>query len=361
MTMLACLLLPFTVNAAEPPIEKLKLPPGFKAEVYAYPVPNARQLAHGPNGVVFVGNSGGDSVYALVPNSKTKKPDVVKIGSGLSSPHGVAFRGRDLYVGEIPRVVVYRNIIKDFKKPPKPEQFGPPFPDKSHHGMKTINFGPDGWLYIPVGAPCNICDDDPSMFAAMHKISPDGKNRELVAQGIRNTVGFDWEPATKTLWFTDNGRDWLGDDIPPDELNKVTKPKEHFGFPYCHGGTIKDPKFDSKDCSEFTPPQHNFSAHVASLGMRFIRHAKSPLLKNSILVAQHGSWNRSTPSGYQIVRVQLENGKPTKEEPFITGFLEGKSAWGRPVDILEGEDGSLFISDDSAGAVYKITYTEKKD
>lgn len=350
-------LLSTTLFAAEPNVKDIKVPEGFSVSLYAYPVPNARSLTMGPDGIVFVGNRSSGSIYALVP--KGGKAEVVTIADNLKSPNGVAFKNGDLYVGEIERILKFKNILKTMRSKPQPEVWGPKFPDKAHHGWKFIAFGPDGWLYVPVGAPCNVCKEDPALFAAIHRISPDGTKRELVAQGIRNTVGFDWNPETKKLWFTDNGRDMMGDEIPADELNEVTKEKEHFGFPYCHAGDIPDPDFNEKQsCDKFTPPKFKFPAHVAALGMRFIKTNKA--LKGSILVAQHGSWNRTRPIGYQVVRLYRDGNNVTKSETFADGFLKADSAWGRPVDVLELADGSVLISDDMAGAVYRVSSTEQK-
>ncbi|MBX3021818.1 MAG: PQQ-dependent sugar dehydrogenase [Bdellovibrionales bacterium] len=337
--------------APEPPITNLKVPQGYEVSIYAFPVPDARSLTLGPNGIVFVGTRN-KHVYALVPAGS--KAEVVTVSDDRRSPNGVAFKDGDLYVAEIDKILVYKNIAKNVKSPGKPVEWGPKFPDRTHHGWKFIAFGPDGWLYIPVGAPCNVCKEKPDTFANIQRVSADGRKKELVAQGVRNTVGFDWHPQTKQLWFTDNGRDWLGDDIPPDELNVVSKTKEHFGFPYCHGKAIKDSEFnENKDCAQFTPPNFEFPAHAASLGMRFLRHEKAQ--KDTAIVALHGSWNRSTPIGYEVVKLQMKDGKVAKSESFVSGFLQSNKAWGRPVDVLELADGSILVSDDAAGAVYKVS------
>lgn len=331
-------------------LKTLHLPDGFKIEVYA-DVPDARELALGPDGIVFVGTRA-KSVYALKPQAHGKA-EVIRIADGLNAPNGVAFRNDDLYVAEINRVLRYKNIVQHLKAPPKPVAFGPGFPNERHHGFKFIAFGPDGWLYVPVGAPCNICARDLNMFAALHRISPDGSKRELVAQGVRNTVGFDWDPATRELWFTDNGRDWMGDERPPCELNHLTQFGENFGYPYCHGGDILDPEFGKgKNCADYVAPAYNFPAHTAPLGMRFIRNNKR--LKGSILVASHGSWNRSVPTGYKVIRLEMKDGKVQKASDFLSGFLVKSHISGRPVDVLELADGSILVSDDDNGKVYRI-------
>jgi glucose/arabinose dehydrogenase len=341
---------------AEPDLGKLRVPAGRSIAIYAYPVPGARSLTLGKDGMVFVGSRTKDKVYSLLAdkNSDGKADGIRVVAKGLNSPNGVAYRNGDLFVAEISRILRIRKADTD--KPAKPEAWGPSFPDKEHHGWKFIAFGPDGWLYVPVGAPCNICLEDQDLFAAIHRVSPDGKKREVVARGIRNTVGFDWQPGTGDLWFTDNGRDLLGDDIPPDELNHLTKLGGHFGFPFCHAGDIIDPEFGkNKKCGDYLPPAAKFPAHVAALGMRFLKKQKDKTLNGDILVAQHGSWNRSSPIGYQVVHVTIKNGKAGKLEPFLSGFLQDGKPSGRPVDILELGDGSILVSDDESDAVYRIS------
>lgn len=336
---------------ASPPIERVKVAPGFKISVYATNVENARSLALGKDGVVFVGSRSAGNVYALLPDkNKDGKSDAVKVlAKNLNSPNGVAYRNGDLYIAEISQLRRIQKVDEKLDKETIPEVWGPSFPTDTHHGWKYIAFGPDGWLYVPVGAPCNVCDKDANLYAAIHRVSPDGKKRELVAKGIRNTVGFDWNPDTKELWFTDNGRDWMGDTIPPCELNKVSKSQEHFGFPFCHG-IISDPEYGKNVvCTQkYTTPLHDFPAHSAPLGMKFVKQPKG------ILVAEHGSWNRTDPVGYQVTFIDFSGAKP-KATAFLSGFLRGSSAWGRPVDVLELPDGSILISDDKADAVYRVT------
>jgi glucose/arabinose dehydrogenase len=231
-------------------------------------------------------------------------------------------------------------------------------PKDRHHGWKFIAFGPDGKLYVPVGAPCNICEPDADRYANIMRMNADGSGLETFARGVRNTVGFDWDPRSRDMWFTDNGRDWMGDDSPPDELNHAPRAGMHFGFPYCHGGTISDPEFGRRrPCSDFTPPAQNLGPHVAALGMRFYSGEQFPAqYRNQILIAEHGSWNRSKKIGYRVSLVRLENGKATAYEPFATGWLQGEDPWGRPADVLVMPDGSLLVSDDFAGAIYRIRY-----
>ena len=345
---------------AAPPVERLRLPPGFKVEVYADKVENARSLALGDKGTVFVGTRS-DSVYALVDSNRDGRIDeVVTIAGGLNAPNGVAFRDGALYVAEISRILRFDNIEANLKNPPKPVVVFDKLPSDRHHGWKFIAFGPDGWLYVPVGAPCNICEANPDMFAALHRMKPDGSLFEVFARGIRNTVGFDWDPETTELWFNDHGRDMMGDDMPSCELNHAPTPGMHFGFPYCHQGDTSDPEYGAKrKCSEFTPPAWKQGGHVAPNGLRFYTGKMFPAeYGNRIFIAQHGSWNRSRKNGYRVMMVTLNKDRKTvdKAEEFATGWMENERAWGRPVDLLVMPDGALLISDDAANAVYRVTY-----
>jgi glucose/arabinose dehydrogenase len=347
--------------SAAPPIERLRLPPGFKVEVYAGKVANARSLALGDKGTVFVGTRS-DSVYALVDSNGDGKAEVITIAEGLNAPNGVAFRDGALYVAEISRILRFDNIEANLKRPPKPVVVYDKLPRDGHHGWKFIAFSPDGWLYVPVGAPCNVCETDPDVYAAIHRMKPDGSHYEVFARGIRNTVGFDWDPVTKELWFNDHGRDMMGDDLPSCELNHAPKSGMHFGFPYCHQGDTPDPEYGSKRaCSEFTPPALKQGGHVAPNGLRFYGGKMFPAeYRNRIFIAQHGSWNRSRKSGYRVMMVTLNSDRKTVEkyEEFATGWMEDERAWGRPVDLLVMPDGSLLISDDAANAVYRVTYSK---
>jgi glucose/arabinose dehydrogenase len=354
-------------------IKSVKLPPGFQISVYAH-VPSARQMVLSPDGTLFVGTrtnaaphlpfqpEGGGSVYAVVDTKHDgTEPQVIPLTHGLNFPNGVEFKDGALYVAEISRILRYDNIEKNLKSPPQPVVINDKFPDKEHHGWKYIRFGPDGWLYVPVGAPCNVCQQKDPRCASMMRIKPDGSQPEIYAHGIRNTVGFDWDPKTHELWFTDNGRDWMGDNAPPDELNHAPKPGMNFGFPYCHGKDILDPEFGKgRSCSEFTPPAVELGPHHAALGMRFYTGTMFPKeYRGDIFIAEHGSWNSSRKVGYQVARVHFEKGEPVSYEPFATGFLlPGEKVWGRPVDVLVAPDGSLLVSDDFAGAVYRISYSK---
>ena len=357
-----CAMLGTTHAIAMPPIDRIKLPPGFKIEVYAEKVENARSLALGDNGTVFVGTRS-DAVYALVDSNRDGKADqVLQLARGLNAPNGVAFRDGALYVAEISRILRFDNIEATLKSPPKPVVVFDKLPKDGHHGWKFIAFGPDGWLYVPVGAPCNICEPDPDVYAAIHRMKPDGSQLEVFARGIRNTVGFDWDPVTKDLWFNEHGRDMMGDDMPSCELDHAPKAGMHFGFPYCHQGDTPDPEYGAKrKCDEFTPPTLKQGGHVAPDGLRFYTGRMfPPEYAGRIFIAQHGSWNRSKKLGYRVMLVTLKDGHAATYTPFATGWLQGESPWGRPVDVLVLPDGSLLVSDDKAGALYRITYDVKK-
>ncbi|GAB4330890.1 MAG: sorbosone dehydrogenase family protein [Candidatus Abyssubacteria bacterium] len=343
-------------------LDTIKLPPGFEITVYAENVENARSMALSPNGVLFVGTRSGGSVYAVIDNDKDFRADeVIVIATDMHMPNGVAVRDGALYVAEVSRVLRYDDIEGALRNPPRPVVVNDSFPTDEHHGWKCIAFGPDGWLYVPVGAPCNICNPDNVIYASITRMRPDGSGLEIFARGIRNTVGFDWHPETKELWFTDNGRDWLGDDRPPDELNHAPEKGLHFGYPFCHGDDISDPEFGGlRACEEFTPPAMELGPHVAALGMRFYTGTMFPEeYRNQIFIAEHGSWNRTTPIGYRVTLVRLDGSRAVSYETFAEGWLQGGRAWGRPVDVLVMPDGSLLVSDDRAGAIYRITYGQK--
>lgn len=355
----ACLHLGSPVSGNQDlPLNKIRLPDGFEISIYASDVPGARSMAVGPNGTLFVGTRVG-KVYAIVDRNRNNRADeVITVARGLRMPNGVAFRGGALYVGEVSRVLRYDNIEARLSNPPTPVVVNDTFPGDRHHGWKFIRFGPDGQLYVPVGAPCNVCERSDGHYALIMRMNPDGTGLEVFARGVRNTVGFDWHPETKTLWFTDNGRDWLGDDVPPDELNHAPRKGLHFGFPYCHGGDISDPEFGGKHaCEEFVPPAMKLGPHVAAIGMRFYTGTMFPdRYRDQIFIAEHGSWNRSTPIGYRVTLVRLEENRAVTYEVFAEGWLQGNAAWGRPADVLVMPDGALLVSDDRAGVIYRIVY-----
>src|ERR1043166_9412757 len=346
------------VDSAQPQLNQIKLPAGFEITTYAN-IPNARSMTLTPGRSLFFGTMNGGKVYALPDANRTssdRKP--VTIATGLNMPNGVAFRNGSLYVAEVNRILRYDEIESHLNNPPKPVTINESLPSDRHHGWKFIAFGPDGMLYVPVGAPCNICEKDPNRNALINRMKPDATGLEVFARGIRNTVGFDWHPTTKELWFTDNGRDEMGDDVPPDELNHAPKAGLHFGYPYCHGGDIPDPEYGKKrPCSEFVPPAQKLGPHVAALGMRFYTGSMFPAeYRNQIFIAEHGSWNRSTPLGYRITVVELNNDRAVSYKVFAEGWLQGSRAWGRPVDVQVMPDGALLVSDDEGGMIYRIAY-----
>ncbi len=337
------------------PLETVKLPPGFRIAVFADNLPSARSMTLGPDGVLFVGTTA-DRVYAVRYRGE-RATSVATVASGLNMPNGVAFRDGALYVGEVSRILRFDDIVAKLDSPPKPAIITDRYPRDRAHGAKVIRFGPDGLLYVPVGAPCNVCERNPDRYGLISRIRPDGSGYEVYARGVRNSVGFDWDPGTKELWFTDNGRDMMGDDLPSDELNHAPRPGMDFGFPYCHQGDTPDPEFRRRGCGEFTGPAVKLGPHVAALGMRFYTGDAFPAeYRNNIFVAEHGSWNRSTKIGYRVARVVVEGGRAVKHEIFAEGWLQGRSAWGRPVDVQPMPDGSLLISDDQAGVLYRISY-----
>jgi glucose/arabinose dehydrogenase len=348
-----------TPAAGPLPLNQITLPPGFSISLYADRVPNARSLALGPQGTLFVSTRTAGSVYALRDTDGDQRADqAFTIATGLNMPNGVAVRDGALYVAEVSKVWRYDNIEASLAKPPAPVLLNDTFPTDTHHGWKFIAFGPDGLLYVPVGAPCNVCERGDPRYSSIMRMKPDGSGLELFASGVRNTVGFDWHPTTKELWFTDNGRDMMGDDLPPDELNRAPSKGQHFGFPYCHAGTIADPQFGAgKPCSSYVPPAKALGPHVAALGMRFYTGRMFPAkYAQQIFIAEHGSWNRSTPIGYRVMLVTLNGNQVVGYEPFAEGWLQGRKPWGRPVDVLVMPDGALLVSDDLAGVIYRIAY-----
>jgi glucose/arabinose dehydrogenase len=342
------------------PLAKLKVPAGFNIEVYAAGMANARSLALGDKGTVFVGSRLVDKVYAIV--NRDGKRTVKVVASGLYRPNGVAFKNGTLYIAELSKVSRIDHVEDNLDNPPKPTVIYDNLPKDEAHGWKFIAIGPDNKLYVPVGQPGNnVLHDD--AHGQIRRMNLDGSGAEVVALGVRNSVGFDWHPETKQLYFTDNGRDWMSEDVPQDELNRVTKVGEDFGAPYCYQGNLPDPEFGwGHSCSEFIPPVGLMGPHVASLGMRFYTGNMFPKnYKNAIIVARHGSWNRSRKAGGDVVVVRLnKDGTVKSVEPLVTGFLEDNKYVGRPVDVMQMKDGSLLVSDDWNGAVYRISYGKAK-
>jgi glucose/arabinose dehydrogenase len=356
--------------AASVPLEKLRLPPGFKVSIYAEGLPSARGMALGAKGTVFVGSMSARQVYAVIDRNGDYRADEAKvIATGLTEPTGVAFRNGALYIAAATKIVRLDNIEANLNAPPAPVTVADGLPSR-YHSWKFLAFGPDGLMYVTVGSPCNVCESpEEPRFSTIVRMRPDGTNAEIFAHGVRNSVGFDWSPVTHDMWFTDNGRDDMGDDIPSDELNVAPSAGLHFGFPYCHQGDISDPEFGAKrPCSDFVPPALKLGAHVAALGMRFYTRTMFPAAyRNAIIIAQHGSWNRSVPIGYRVMVAKVDGRKVLSYEPLVDGFLHGirgtatprtatGDAYARPADVLVLPDGSVLISDDQGGRIFRVTY-----
>jgi len=344
-------------------LSKIKLPPGFSISIFAEGVPNARQLALSPDGTLFVGSFSfqeprPDKVYAIRDENGDHKADtVLTIASGLNSPNGVAFRDGALYIAEINRILRIDNVEKNLKQPPALVVVNDSYPADFHHGWKFIAFGPDGRLYVPVGAPCNTCEPAAD-YALISSIKPDGTDKQVYSRGIRNSVGFAWHPVTKELWFTDNGRDAWGNDRPPEELNRAPKAGLHFGFPYRFGKTLVDDTFPTKmGDADFTPAALEFPAHNALLGIEFYTGSMFPAeYANQLFIASHGSWNRDPPDGYRLFLARFKDNVAASREDFATGWLIDGKFWGRPADVEQMPDGSLLVSDDFNGVIYRIAY-----
>jgi len=345
---------------AELQLDLIELPPGFSIDIYADNVENARQLARGDKGTLFAGTRRAGKLWAISDADGDQHADQVRlIDEDLKMPSGIEFRDGALYVGAIERILRYDNIESQLDQPPEPVLVSDAFPDKEHHGWKYLRFGPDGKLYIPVGVPCNICDEEG--FGEIRRMNADGSDLEVFAYGVRNSVGLAFHPQNGQLWFTDNGRDLLGDDIPADELNHAPKQGMHFGIPYCHQGDLLDEEFGKgKDCADYTPPVAKLDPHGAALGLVFYTGDMFPSeYKNRLFIAQHGSWNRSEKSGYQILVLDVKpDGTVLDIKVFASGWLQNGEAWGRPNDVLVMPDGALLVSDDAAGVIYRISYTQ---
>lgn len=357
-------------RAAELPLETLTLPAGFKIALYATGLENARSLARGDHGTIFVTtrNHKGGIVWAVADTDGDHVADKTwTVAQGLDVPNGAVFHKGTLYIAERHRIVKLENIEAQLDSPPAPIEVIGGFPPDKGHEWKYLALGPDEKLYYNVGAPGNIVnreieeDGKPAepRYSTIESVNLDGTGLKTFARGVRNSVGITWHPETNEMWFTDNGRDMLGDDRPHCELNRASKPGLHFGYPYCHGGDLLDPKYGAgRDCAEFEPPVQQLGAHVAPLGLRFYTGTQFPATyKESIFIAEHGSWNRSIPVGYRIMQVTVDAaGKAVSYTPFIEGWLQRGKAWGRPVDLLVMPDGALLISDDSAGVLYRVSY-----
>ena len=349
--------------AQEPDLNSLRMPDGFSVSIYAE-IQNPRQLALGSENTVYVGSLRG-SVFAIINmNGDETGDNVVTIAENLNTPNGVAYYDGDLFIGEIGRISRIEDVDSKLSSPQQTVTVNDSLPDRRHHGFKFLHVGPDGKIYLPVGAPCNVCEED-EIFATMLNMNLDGSGLEIVASGIRNTVGFDFHPESEELWFTDNGRDMLGDDLPACEINRLSEFGQHFGFPYIHQGDLPDPRFgNGHDPSNYTPPVLKLGAHVAPLGLAFYRGDMFPdEFDNTVFWAEHGSWNRSEKSGYRVMMGQIseDNTRIISNRPFVEGWLQGQRNWGRPVDILNMPDGSVLISDDQANLIYRVAYTQVRN
>jgi len=343
-------------------LNQLTLPAGFEIEFFAKDVENARQMALSDSGIVYVGSRRAGNVYALQDLDKDGTADTkFVIAKGLNLPSGIAWKDGSLYVAEVDKILVFKDIDKNLNKP-KSEVFFSGLPSDKHHGWKFLRFSPSGELIIPIGAPCNVCEAPTELHSKIFSLNMHSKKMTELARGVRNSVGFDFHPTTGELWFSDNGRDMMGDDIPACEINRVSKNGEHFGFPYIHAGDIKDPEFGQlAKASDYTKPALELGAHVAPLGIHFYRGKMLPnKYRKQLLVAEHGSWNRSKKSGYKVGLATLKDSKIVAYQEFISGFMKDEKTYGRPVALLEMPDGSLLISDDFAHVIYRVSYSEDK-
>jgi glucose/arabinose dehydrogenase len=358
LTLLSFLLI-FSLNCHAVP--ELSLPDGFSIEQLPFEVPNARQMALTDTGTLIVGTRRAGKVYAIRNALSAASPNVITLQTGLTMPSGVAVFKGDLFIGATDRILKIANIDRHVTPNPPVDVITDQLPDKRHHGWKYLKFGPDQQLYVPVGAPCNICLSEDPRFASLLAMDPATGATNIVAHGIRNTVGFAWHPQSKLLYFSDNGRDMLGDDVPPEEINVLKNAGAHFGYPFVHATAIEDPEFGDHPAARslnFVPPVLEIQAHSAVLGMDFNRAEQFPAeFKHALFLAEHGSWNRTSKVGYQVsVVTEAENGTLTYA-PFVTGWLDGEDASGRPNDVLFAPDGSLLISDDKQGVIYRVSYT----
>ncbi len=337
---------------------ELMLPDGFQLRIVTDEVPNARQMALAEDGTLFVGSRREGKIYAVPQALSSERPEVVVLAEGLALPSGVTVRDGNLYVAAVDRILLFPAITQRLEADAPFQVITDRLPGNRHHGWKYIKFGPDGRLYVPVGAPCNICLSEDPRFASLLSMDPVSGDTEIVAHGVRNSVGFAWHPQTRQLWFTDNGRDLLGDDVPPEEVNLLTEPGQHFGYPFVHGTGILDPEFgNDADPADYVPPVVEIQAHSAALGMDFYTGNQFPnRYRNALFIAEHGSWNRSVKVGYQVSVIVFDGDEP-HYEPFVSGWLEGRKNWGRPADVLVAPDGSLLISEDQKGVIYQVTYS----
>ena len=341
---------------------------GFSLSVVTDEVPNARQMAETESGLLLVGSRSAGNLYAVVLAPDGKAVEVVTFATGLKVPSGIALIGDDLYVAALNRVLRYRDIERTYRNRPRPEVVTDALPSERHHGWKYLSVGPDGYLYVNVGAPCNVCQREEEVFATILRMHPGTGERSIYARGVRNSVGMAWHPETGKLWFSDNGRDWMGADVPPEEVNVVEKEGAHYGFPFIHGRDIRDPDFGAdRDPADYVPPVYEIQAHSAALGMAFYGadgipngtpdgtpNGFPPAYAGALFIAEHGSWNRRSKVGY---RVSVVREGATEAEPFVDVWLENESYTGRPADVMVARDGALLISDDYGGRIYRVTPT----
>ncbi|HWP92752.1 MAG TPA: sorbosone dehydrogenase family protein [Thermodesulfobacteriota bacterium] len=337
-------------------VDNVNLPEGFKIEIFASGLEAPRFMALSPDGVLFVTTLGSGKVMALPDRDEDGKADkVITFVKGLKRPHGIDFHEGYLYVGETHQIARFK--YDRFNTAPGEKEIIVPNLPTGGHFTRTMRVGPDGKMYVSVGSSCNVCLEKDERRAAILQFNPDGSDGKIYARGLRNSVGITWHPESKKMWATDNGRDWLGDNLPPEEIN-IVEEGGNYGWPQCYGNKIPDPEYGSGEfCKRTIPPVFEMQAHSAPLGLAFYTGNMLPQeYRGDLFVVFHGSWNRSVPTGYKVVRVKIEDGKPAGIEDFATGWLRGQKADGRPVDVIVGTDGSLYLSDDRGGMIYRITY-----
>jgi glucose/arabinose dehydrogenase len=347
-------------QAGDIPIDRIKLPPGFKVEVWATGLPGGRAMARGDDGKIYVGTRAIGRVYEVTDAGGQRS--VRTVVDKLNQPAGVAFRNGSLYVMAIDKALRFDGIEKNPAAAPVDMTAAFSLPPLQHHNWKYIAFGPDGKLYVPFGAPCNICELPTPEYAQIRRYNADGSGMEVIATGVRNTVGFDWHPVTRELWFSNHGRDWMGDDLPHDTLHRLGKSGQHFGFPHCHQGDLPDTDVKKDNpCGGVEKPVALMGPHSATMGVTFYTGNMFPAeYRNVAFNARKGSWNRTKKIGYDVVMIRSNpDGSNARVEPFMTGFLNeaDQTFWGRPAYLLQMPDGSMLVSDEQLGAIYRVTYS----
>jgi len=347
-------------QAGDIPIDRIKLPPGFKVEIWATGLPGGRAMARGDDGKIYVGTRALGRVYEVTDAGGQRS--VRTVVDKLNQPAGVAFRNGSLYVMAIDKALRFDGIEKNPAAVPVDMTAAFKLPPLQHHNWKYIAFGPDGKLYVPFGAPCNICELPTPEYAQIRRYNPDGSGMEVIATGVRNSVGFDWHPVTRELWFSNHGRDWMGDDLPNDTVNRLGKTGQNFGFPHCHQGDLPDTDVKKADpCGGVEKPVALMGPHAATMGVTFYTGTMfPPEYRNVAFNARKGSWNRTKKIGYDVVVVRSNpDGSNARIEPFMTGFMNeaDQSFWGRPAYLLQMPDGSMLVSDEQLGAIYRVSYS----